>query len=216
MSYTIDGSWDERGFMKPGAENGILFSLEHYMLCKKAHELNRNQETLNKRVIAGGHLITAMEYVTRNGDISYFDGEGTWSHDNHTALTSASFILDMDYHKRLDWHGWYRRIHPRDLGYYLSLRYPAFKRVLLIPTQIAMIVSCYQEYKTRNGNTMLKTDGKLLAWVRFNTIKMPITRKICNWLIKRNPKFGSWKNVFTIYFGLDHPSSQLDEKIYNI
>jgi hypothetical protein len=209
--------------MKPSGENGILFTYEHFLLRLSEWSLQLQSPT-PELDYSEEQLRTVIDYVTRNGDISYFDGKGTWSHDNHTALTSASYMLDLDLHKKYLWKQWWRRVHPRDVGYYLYLYLSSnlpklgvistLLKVLLIPTQIAMIVACYQEYKVRNDVKILKTDGKLLSWVRFNTIPMRLTEKICTWLIKRNPKFGSWKKVFGIYFGKDHPSSNFDDEVY--
>jgi len=210
--------YDDRGFMKPWGENGLLFTTENLVLEMK----DGNQDKIDYSTLMTCKAITN---VFDGFDITYGDENGNWSHDNHTALLCASYILDLQIEDKFLYKGWYRRIHPRDLGYYLYLFYTSklpklgvistLLRVLLIPTAIAMMVSCYQQTKVRNGVTFNKTDGKLLAWLRFNTVRMPLVERICTYLIERNPIFGSWKNVFTIYFGADHPNSNFDEEVYN-
>lgn len=47
------------------------------------------------------------------------------------------------------------------------------------------------------------TSGKLLCWLRFKSgINMPVTKSICNWLLKKH--FGSWLNVFKGYYVSEH------------
>ncbi len=81
---------------------------------------------------------------------------------------------------------WHR--HPRDLVFLNFLKIPfLFWPFLWVPS-IAMIISCYQTYKVRNGNRIIKTDGKILALARLLTVKMPITYFICNRLISYLPR----------------------------
>lgn len=62
---------------------------------------------------------------------------------------------------------------------------------------------------------MLETDGKLLAWLILSTFNLPITKRLCNWAIKHNKEFGSWKKCFDIYFeDEDHPNRNFKESTY--
>jgi len=186
------------------SENGILFTYTNIIL--------QNKNGLDDKPDLN-HIIKSLTRSDGSIKSSLIAGDRTWSHDNHTAFMSWSKKFGYKYHNNFFWYNWNRRVHPRDIVYYLSLRddiVGTMAKPFLFITSIAMIVSCYQEYKIRNGRKILKTDGKILAFVRFNTISMPFTEKVCNWLIKNNPKFGSWENVFKIYFkNEDHPNRVL-------
>jgi hypothetical protein len=84
--------------------------------------------------------------------------------------------------------------------------------------RIAMIVSCYQTFKYKNDVPIIKTDGKILAFLRFTATKMPITEYICTWLIKNKKhktedntfSFGKWSEVFYMYYrNAKHPNRKL-------
>lgn len=108
---------------------------------------------------------------------------------------------------------------------YLPLR--ILFTMLLPVTSFAMILSCVQTYKVKpywyeklihffkTGEwidlkiKIVKTDGKILAWLRCQTFKMKWTYKICSFFIKRNKHFGSWKKVFEIYYPEGHPNRDL-------
>ncbi len=79
-----------------------------------------------------------------------------------------------------------------------------------------MIVTCYDSDKIRHGKRIIKTDGKILSFMRWTAVKMPITQFICEYLFEnrvhtRNDgvKF-VWKNIFNIvcdYFkNASHPN----------
>lgn len=71
--------------------------------------------------------------------------------------------------------------------------------------------------KTYSIRYILKADGKLLAWLLLSTFNMPITKKLCNWAIKFNKDFGSWRACFDIYFkDPAHPNRNFSEKAYEL
>ena len=127
------------------------------------------------------------------------------SHDNMTGIICFSEIYGYEWalYKSKQF------MHPRDIAFYLYAKYPHWFFWLLPITSIAMIISCAQTYKTRNGKKMLRTDGKLLALMRCLAFNMNVTLSICTWLINKNKNFKSWCNVARIYFGNDHPCTRV-------
>ena len=57
---------------------------------------------------------------------------------------------------------------------------------------------------------MIHTDGKLLTFVRFSSIKNSLIFTICSKIIKW--KFGSWNNVFKIYFRNDDHTNVIESE----
>ena len=110
------------------------------------------------------------------------------------------------------------RPHPRDIIMYGFAKGGVFKFIFL-PflwiTSIAMIISCMQNYKIRNNQKFLKTDGKLLAWMRCKAFNMRITWFICNLFIKYDDDFKNMGNVAEIYYGKNHPITQLMKELDN-
>ena len=177
--------FDDNYLLYPFGENGILFTSEFFTLKKLLGRLSERDKFLAKQAIES-QRVSPSEFRAISEEIN--------SHDNHTGIVCLSYLVGFDYHKRFFWKHWWRRIHPRDIVFYLYLKGGLSRSIasllMWIPS-LAMIISCAQNYKVRNGRRILKTDGKLLAWLRFNTIKMPITELICTWLIKRNKTCGS-------------------------
>ena len=196
---------DRYGHLSPWGENGILFTAEYLRLKQIAN----NRKTIYDRE----HGLMAIEHI-RVSENEFRAIDEPNSHDNHTAIVSISAQMGFDYHKKFFWKHWWRRIHPRDLVYYLYLK-GGVARTLVKPflfiLSAAMIYSCWDTRKKPEG---LRTDGKLLAWLRLNTINMPLTKKICDNLV--TTKFGGWHNIFRIYFkDLNHPNVKLAKQIYS-
>ena len=199
--------FNKKAQMTPFGENGVLFTAQYCILKKLLGKSTVNETLLAHRAIENSKV-----------DDNLYDasapekGEG-WSHDNHTAIVCLGEHFDLNVVKfPKDWY--YRRIHPRDIVFYLYFILPPgvlrfiFKLLFFWVPSISMIVSCAQTYKYRNGKKIIKTDGKLLAWLRFNTVSMPITKWICTKIIEKKFTRG-WTRVFEIYFGKDHPNSKL-------
>lgn len=87
--------------------------------------------------------------------------------------------------------------HPKDLilSFNFKLRikggfwfgfcfWPLFLLILGVTpiSSIAMMVSCFQTFKVRSGKKIVKTDGKLLAWMVTRSFNMRITRCLCDLL----------------------------------
>ena len=197
--------FDKDNLIAPFGENGILFAAEYFRLRKMNNvDLPTDKEKAMKAIQSQQKSFTWLQAL---------DGEPN-SHDNHTAITSLSYQFGLDYHKQYFYRDWTHRIHPRDIGYYLYLRFGAKKYLsfLLVPTIISMIISC-RYYIEKNGYPATST--KLLTWLRIETLDMKITRKICTYMI--NKSFGSWYELFNIYFRKDqnHPIVIQAKKLYN-
>ena len=136
---------------------------------------------------------------------------GHQSHDNATGLMCA--LVDNGYKSPIDVFD-RKRAHPRDIVMYAygKLRFTPWRFLiwpLLIIPSIAMIISCFQDTKTRGDVTMLKTDGKLLAWARCLAFDMKWTMKICTWAIESDKDFNSWYQVADMYYGKEHPTTKM-------
>jgi hypothetical protein len=89
---------------------------------------------------------------------------------------------------------------------------------LLFPLYaIMMIWTCARTYKDE-AKTIRVTDGKLLFWLQYQPFKdnllFRLLFKVCSGIIKRNKVFGSWKNVFAIYFkDPEHPIRKLSDEL---
>jgi len=108
-----------------------------------------------------------------------------------------------------------QRFHPRDVAFYFACHYPGLKYLVLWITSIAMIISCAQTYKVRNGKKIIKTDGKILSLLRILALDMKWTYKICTYLLQKNKHFVSWANCFKIYYAHNdqHPIRRVTENI---
>lgn len=200
--------FDENGMMTPGGENGILFTAEYVTLAKEG-EYNMSKlfayEAIKSQQI-GPHTFQSV------------DKKEPWSHDNHTGMVCMSKIMDLNFHKKFFWSGWWRRAHPRDVVFYLYMKggiIGALAWFFLWIPMISMIVSCATTYKVRGARRFVATDGKLLTWLRCKAGNLHLTYWICSEIISRKEKFGSWYKVFKIYFKHnDHPNVRLAKELY--
>lgn len=189
MSY-----FDEYGMPNPSvgerSTNGILFLVELIFLLKLKHgTFNRQHlDNFNRAVISmmeKDGSFAQTPWTTVDVDRA--------SHDNVTAIASLSYATNGLYHQIFDMKHY---LHPRDFIYYGLLRKRWWAKLLLPIHSILMIHTCWRYYEAPNG--LPDTDGKLLAWVKFQAYPMPRTEWICNQFIDNH--FGGWKEVFQIYF----------------
>lgn len=187
MSY-----FDEYGMPNPSvgerSTNGILFLVELILLLR-LKGANVDTHLTNYR--------WATEMMEMDGRYAQTPWTTPWedeaSHDNVTAIASLSYLLDYEWHKSIRFLSY---PHPRDLIYYGLLQKKWWAKLLQPIHSLLTIHTCWRYYKAPNG--LPDTDGKLLAWVKFQTYPMPITERICTYFIKKN--FGGWKEVFQTYF----------------
>lgn len=173
--------FDEKGYMVPLGENGVLFT--SYYLHKYSWYTKTTAYNMDLAITAA--LVDYNDHL---------------SHDNWTGIVCASKLLGFSYHQNLFSRSWWRRIHPRDIGFYLYMKF-GFKP-LLIPTVIAMIWACWSNQQT---NGTLDTDGKLLSWLRLKHMNMPWLERLLGKILRKRHGLG-WDGIFKIYFkDPEHP-----------
>lgn len=200
--------FDENGLMAPFGENSVLFAAEYLTLVRNESEELRKE-----------HARSAIAAVYR-GDERFEAVKGEkWSHDNHTAVVCLSKVMGFEWHKSLYPKHIMTMIHPKDFIFYAYAAgrwYSPIAFCLLWITSIAMIISCFQTYKVRNGVKIIKSDGKLLAWLRCQAFDMKVTWFFCKIMLTLNKQFGNFQNCFNMYFtDPEHPSRQFTSVSYD-
>jgi len=143
---------------------------------------------------------------------SYRDRGSHFSHDNMTGV----YCLYRNHYgvvpRELPVAKWNNRwwLHPRDVFFYFWCHNPRIGLLFLWISSLAMIVSCIQKYKVRDGKKFIKTDGKLLAFLRCRSFDLKITYAICTFFIERHKYFNNWNDVARRYFKEEgHPLRKL-------
>lgn len=187
--------FDENGLLSPHGEDDLLYLSE---FCYLAKDLDTLSESYVQRAI-DAFMIYAYKYRNQNG---------MWSHDVHTGLVTLSRKYNLDYHKLLFYPGWTHRIQPWNVVYYTLLAGYKFAYLGLPILSLKMISDVlFDTYKVIDGKSILETDGVLLTWLRLQTGLFPITKGICEYILKRRKK--KWFEYFEIYFGNEHPNTIL-------
>lgn len=206
-----DAKWfREDGTMSPFGENGVLFTAEY---CVMENELLPG----STNVALLGHRVLKTSQVEED----YFSsGEKHFSHDNLTGVFCLSKTLGTDHHKKIWFRNYWAYLHPRDFLWYLwaNQRWYSYLVLPFFPIiTLAMMHSCWSDFKVRNGNKILKTDGKILSFLRLKAFNMPITARLCDWVLRNNKEFGSWKKCFEIYFrDPEHPLRNFPDEMYEV
>ncbi len=190
------------------SENGILFTAEYILLKYDLNDLSVEEVKAYSDTIKHHEVSEGVYKQTPWGEVD------PSSHDNTTAIVTASHVLDMEYHETIKILGHYW--HPRDWIYYSWLRGDVWSYPFLPLLFLAFLYMALTKYKYRNGNKILKTDGELLYWVRSH-IDKPFMR-FCNWIIvpllKRRFGENYVKGMLEIYFkNTEHPNRKLAEKL---
>ena len=213
--------------------NGALFTGTYIVLRYRAKLLTiRDVHDFTESLI---HLYNPATKEWRNHSISDWN---EFSLDNFIGVATAlkccmkflekkNFTKSKVYHRceyymeTIPYFHW-QLDHPKDFIYLGFLKSPVLFFPLMWFVSLAMIVSCYQTFKYKNGRAIIKTDGKILAFIRFTATKMPITEYVCTWLIKNKKHklkenvftFGSWSDIFIRYFkNVNHPNRNLLRKL---
>ena len=183
--YDLEKYTDHKGMIGPGGMNTIVYTVQYLML--------------------GGLLnISFMQIIFNHlsDDGSWCNSDGTTpiSHDNMTAL--AILVKRYGSHGKIQFEPQHAYLHPRDFFYYAfmcnSLRWRIIGTAFLWISSLCMIYGvAFDHYKNIDGAKVLATDGKLLTWMRINGSNLPITRFICNQIVKYK---GGWSQYFKIYF----------------
>jgi hypothetical protein len=187
-------------------ENSILYLAEYCILFKmKFGKLpfsrTEMQETIESFRVGDLHFVAHPD--------SYKEAtENPWSHDNHTGLVTLSYLYNLPYHKSLGYEYWIYRVQPWNLAYYATLSNPILG-ILLKPIiaikHITGVINFTENDKTETG-------GKILGFIHLSVLNMKWTKKLCEWILKKNTMFASYKEVFDYYFKYEnHPNRKLWE-----
>lgn len=203
------------------SENCMLFSLENLILA----ELTGKQASVNPEDIENYiNLLKNQDGSFRNMLEPDNEEDVQISHDQLTSIACFSTKYNKDFHKQIwktikffKYSG--RTLHPRDWIYYAYLN-NTVAGFLLFP--IFLLITLYTfltKYKIRNGMKIVKTDGELLSFVRYYSIKNPnilykTSFKLFTWLLKKR-FYGGWASVFRLYFSktikTTHPNHMLGD-----
>lgn len=206
MIKNYDDYFDSNWHMKPYGENGVLFTA--YYLALQNFPIEHRS-----------HAKKAIEAHKRADGGWYSVQDPNMSHDNMTAVVCLSRAYNLEYHKQPSLISLRTMLHPRDLIFYHLIAEKFYSPLLWLLYPIcfmAQLVSCLSKYKVRNDQKILKTDGKLLTWLRIKTLKLRVTNIFCKLALKLNRDFGSFQNCFKMYFGLDHPNSTMPKEFYEL
>lgn len=211
-----------------GAENSILWTLQHLLLERKLSKNASSEARLAdlKRAIENcrvgdGLYMQNPSHVTippKTGKEAYM------SHDQLITIMMVSKYHGLEAHKEIfkkilkqgvirynnveDKK--LRLIHPRDWVLYASLNCPVLGNFLLSLLCVASIIACFSKREV--------TSGKLLAWTKNEVLKehfliMKVCSLVCDLIIKL--KHGSWTDVFEIYHNKPHhPIAKLAREVY--
>lgn len=185
--------------VEPGGENSVLFLAEIATMVKKL-----------------GYPTINAYYVEQIIDMTLAPGfeNQPLSHDNMTGIVVLSKLYNFNYHKKYMHRSFWRRLHPRDIIFYLHNLNPIMK-ILTTPflpiVWLSQLVACYNGYIHPGG--ILDTDGKILAWLRNESMRWTINQQLCNFILRK--RFGySMQNIFAIYFkDSGHPMNVMAKEL---
>lgn len=185
----------DNGLMAPHGMNDILFTAEFKAL---GGDLPQEMiiSAINKHYDSQWNLVNS-------------DGSEVISHDNLTALYCISQLANLPKPGFKPEHAY---LHPRDFFFYMWASGGVLGAIgtlfLWIPF-LCMVESVLNTtYKNIDGQDVMATDGKLLTWLRINSFNLPITKWICDRIVKW--KYGSYQSFFDLYFkDPNHPNRVL-------
>ena len=189
------------------SENGPLFTA--YFQCLFAYKMRSKYHNLSQSIVTINPTPGVYNPSAEGG--SHF------SHDNMTGLYCLYKMYVGRCPKHLHVLTKYVK-HPRDICFltYAKIAHKrgafwnVLKHALLTIPSITMMVTCYQKYKVRGGLKIIKTDGKLLAFLRCHTFGLKKTLRICEFIMDKRAVFKTWGHVFSTYFTKpDHPCNRL-------
>jgi hypothetical protein len=197
MNQYDKGFFNHEWLMQPFGENPILYTAEYAALT------HPNAFSADKAKIA----IESLLNKERDG-FEAVKGE-PFSHDNMTAVVCLSKLYNLSYHTKFFWKHWWRRAHPRDWIFYLSLKEGIIGRIaglfMFIPSMCMIYGLLFDHYKIIDGQRVLATDGKLLTYLRLSCCtSLKLTQKLCHAILRYRKV--NWSDYFKIYFGQQHPN----------
>lgn len=185
--------FDNDFLMEPHGSNDLIFTCQYDILTK---DISPSDSLTNDQLRRSLYTFINKE-LTED------------SHDNHDAAICVSKRSVLTYHKQYKFGKF--MLHPRDFIFYGWVT-GGFFGLLFLPflwiSTICMIESVLNTtYKTINGVQVLETDGKLLTWMKINTFNLPVTKFICDFIVKR--KYNGYKLFFDTYFKDPHHPNRI-------
>lgn len=201
MREEFKSFFNENYLLSPHGEDDIIYTAQFANLSKDY-------------IINMAHMaITSLRHtkqLTILGRLTFYDkyypnaNNETWSHDMMTGLSCLSKQFKMDYHNQWLWFNSWRRLQPWNIAFYLFIMddFRHHLGLLLLP-----ILSLYMVFNLLvhkyDENNVLQTSEQLLIWLMLNTIKMPLTKRLCDYIVKK--RIGSYYEYARVYFGELHP-----------
>lgn len=184
--------------LSPHGENDLVFTA-YFASMTMGTEDELPKDKIN---------ILIQNHINENGEYIQSDGKPKASLDTVTAIYCLSKLYNLDFHKKFVL-GHHCK-HPRDLFFFLhcseNIILKLIGNILFFISTICMIESVLNTtYKNIDGIKILETEGKLLTRLRINSFKLPITKIICDYIVK--DKFEGYATFFHTYFkDVYHPN----------
>jgi hypothetical protein len=205
-------------------ESSLLFTVENYFLeIENKKDPSFNEEILKQILV----ICRENKGIYRQHPAQLTGHDQFMSHDQLTALFCFSYIMGLNHHIEI-WDEIKRQLlrynninvpttfkeklrnkrylHPRDIIFYgicnkNKIAYTAIPLLIII-----MFISCWSKRKVMAyGAPALKTDGKLLTYIRIRALGWKWLNKFFDWIIKI--RFGGWSKIFKVYFRREeHPN----------
>lgn len=181
--------FDENFTMSPWGEDNLLYSSEFAVL---SNEFTKEM------------TFKAIESYNHEGTFYINENNKTFSHDMLIGLVCLSKNKGFNYHNHWQWFFGLHRIQPWNVAFYLFIMddFRHYLGLLLLP-----ILSLYMTFNLLvhkyDENNVLQTSEQMLIWLMLNTVKMPLTRRLCDYIVKK--RVGSYYEYAKIYFGETHP-----------
>lgn len=212
---------------RENSENSLLFTVENFFLDK----MNYRRKMFLENVL---EICNEENGIYRQHPAKLTGHDQYMSHDQLTAIVCFSYYCGLKAHKEI-WkeikRQWLRYnnitvpttikekifnerlLHPRDIIFYgiCNNNYMAF---LCFPVLfIIMFISCWSKRTVISyGAPALKTDGKLLTFIRVRALNWKWLIKFFDFVIEK--RFGGWEVIFRTYFRYeDHPNVILSNKL---
>lgn len=226
-SWGLLGSRDN----DPNSFNSILYTVQYYLLIRQLPGHAGVEGMTEQKVLANLHKVLSEDLDMGHGIVKNIPSEpdvltetNLISHDNITAICCAdkliSGILRDEILEQFVKQGLrYNNVTPESPGSRFLLPQDALfltyvnGKVLSYPLfpiyAIAAVISCLNS----------STSGKLLYYISCLTMSsnklFRILFDVLTLVIRLNPRFGSWKDVFDVYYiDPNHPNNVLSRELY--
>ncbi len=185
--------FDEDYRLFPQGPNGTLYTAEYMSIASPEDQLDHYQ--VLRALVKGSYQSLGTDY----------------SHDNADGYICLNYL---GFKQRTPFRLGRFMLNPPN-GIFYAWASGGLLGLLALPflpiSSIAMIISClFTSYKEINGVQVLETDGILLARLRFNTFNLSITKRICDFIIKK--KYGGYQKIFDTFYGQFHPISIISKE----